>query len=106
MFHMPTDVFSAHDQDWASFELSRGARASLQRWQEADPLLIPFSRMVDLRAQMGDRSDLDRQDTLLLSVLGQAREDGAARRLVLRTITPGLVRVTRAYESRWGRDET
>src|SRR5947207_1753539 len=98
-FQMPTDVFTAHDQDWASFELSRGATAALQRWQAAEPLLIPFPRMADLRAQIGDRSDLDRQDTLLLAVLGQARVDGAARRLVLRTITPGLVRVTRAYQS-------
>src|SRR5438046_640965 len=91
-FHMPKDVFNAHDHDWASFESARAARADLQRWQAAEPLLAPFSRMVDLRAQMGDRSDLDRQDTLLLAVLSQAREDGAARRLVLRTITPGLVR--------------
>lgn len=100
------DLFSAHDADWCRFTRSIEASAALRRWTSRHPTFAAFDSLDALLAAVANRRCPDTQDDLLLALLTEARDDLAARRTVLRAITPGLVRIVRSYRGVWSDDDS
>ena len=91
------DLFHALDLDWAIFEKSRLGTRALARWKGAEADLANVPSVCALIEALRDRLCPERQDALISALLRQAGEDEDARRVVLRAITPALVRISRSY---------
>lgn len=102
---MLNDLFHALDLDWAIFEKSRAGTRALARLRAREAEVANVASMGELVEALHDRLCPERQDTLMSALLRQARHDEDARRVVLRAITPALVRISRSYRRFLGEDD-
>ncbi len=102
---MRKDLFDILDRDWAVFESSRTGSRALARWREDERELASFASLRQVMDALGDRLHPERQDALMLAFLRLAGVDEHARRVVLRAITPALVRLSRSYRQTLDSDD-
>ncbi len=102
---MRNDLFHNLDLDWASFEPSRAGARALARWRAEEPEMSDVLSLGGLVEELGDRLRPERQDELMSALLRQSREDTDARRVILRVLTPALVKVSCSYGRVMGNDD-
>ncbi len=94
---MNDDLFQNLDRDWANFERSRAGARALARWQSEDPDMADVPSLVALVEALVERRHPQRQDALMSALLRRSRVDRDARRVVLKAVTPALVKFSRSY---------
>ncbi len=102
---MRKDLFDTLDRDWAVFESSCSGSRALARWRDDERELAGYASLRQLMDALGDRLNPERQDALMLALLRLAGADEHARRVVLRAVTPALVRLSRGYRRTLGGDD-
>ncbi|MDP9426071.1 MAG: hypothetical protein M3P37_08540, partial [Actinomycetota bacterium] len=70
-----------------------GARA-LARWQSEEPDMVDVPSLVALVEVLSERHRPQRQDALMSALLRQSRRYRDARRVVLKALTPALVKIS------------
>lgn len=95
----------ALDRDWQAFRASdEGARA-LARWAADDDRYRAFPNLGALRDHFDRRESLDARDALMADLLRRCPDDPAAQQVLLASLRPGLVRLTRRASVFWGAEE-
>ncbi len=94
---MHNDLFQNLDLDWANFERSRAGARALARWRSDEPDLADVPSLVALVEALAERRHPQRQDALMSALLRQSGVDRDARRVVLKALTPALVKFSRSY---------
>jgi hypothetical protein len=103
---MARNVLAALNTEWPIFATSGAAASALRRWAGSEPELARFDDLDGLVEELRSRTDVDHRDGLWLACIRLARDDIAARRVLLQALLPGLFTVALRYEARWGRQET
>jgi hypothetical protein len=103
---MAPNVLAALEMEWPIFAGSSAAKASMRRWAKQEPEIGRFSDLNSLCDGLRHAPDLDERDGLWLACVRIARNDIAARRLLMQALLPGLLTIALRYEARWGRQET
>ncbi len=96
-YQVQDDLFQNLDGDWANFERSRAGARALARWQSEEPDMVDVPSLVALVEALSERRRPQRQDTLMSALLRQSRRDRDARRVVLKALTPALVKISRSH---------
>ncbi len=95
----------ALDNDWETFRVGAGGARALARWAAEDPRYLAFRDLGELRQYFERRHDTDARDALLADLLRRCPEDRAAQRVLLATLRPGLVRLTKRAAAFWEAEE-
>ncbi len=102
---MRKNLFDTLDRDWAAFEASRAGARVLASWKDKEGPFADLSSLDHLMDALCDRLHPERQDVLMFALLRLASSDEHARRVVLRAITPALVRLSGSYRRTLGEDD-
>ena len=102
---MRKELFDTLDRDWEAFESSRAGARALADWKGRERELANVNSLGHLMEALGDRLHPERQDVLMFALLRLASRDEHARRVVLRAITPALVRLSRNHGRTLGNDD-
>jgi hypothetical protein len=103
---MAPHVLAALDTEWPIFAASTAAKAAVRRWAEQEPEIGRFGDLNTLCDELRHAPNLEQRDELWLACIRLARNDIAARRLLMQALLPGLLAIALRYETRWGRQET
>lgn len=95
----------ALDDEWETFRVSAGGARTLAGWSAQDPRYRNFRDLGELRQYFEQRNDTDARDALLADLLHRCPEDRAAQRVLLATLRPGLVRLSKRAAAFWEADE-
>jgi hypothetical protein len=95
----------ALDREWQTFRLSEEGRQALARWAAADVRYLAFRNLGELRDHFERRDSLDSREALMADLLQRSPDDPAAQRVLLASLRPGLVRLTRRASAFWGAEE-
>ncbi len=88
------DLFQNLDRDWANFQRSRAGARALARWQSEEPDMVDVPSLVALVEVLSERHRPQRQDALMSALLRQSRRYRDAGRVVLKALTPALVKIS------------
>jgi len=95
----------ALDDEWNAFRVSAGGASALASWAAQDPRYRDFRDLGELRQSFEERHDTDARDALLADLLHRCPEDRAAQRVLLATLRPGLVRLSKRASAFWEAEE-
>ena len=99
------DLFAVIDRAWDRLATSSEGADALARWCEDQPVLCGPDGLSQLLAALRGASDPELRDERLRAMLRIAAADPTAATVVLQVIRPGLWRLARSYERRWGRED-
>lgn len=95
----------ALDDEWATFRVSAGGARALAGWAAQDARYRQFRDMGELRQFFERRHDTYARDALLADLLRRCPDDQAAQRVLLATLRPGLVRLSKRAAAFWEAEE-
>ena len=99
------DLFAEMDRAWDRLVRSPEGAEAVDRWRRDQPVLCGPDGLGQLLAALRGATDAELRDERLRAMLRIAGDDHVAVRAVLQVIRPGLWRLARSYERRWGREE-
>jgi DNA-directed RNA polymerase specialized sigma24 family protein len=95
----------ALDDEWETFRAGTSGARALASWAAQDPRYREFRDLGELRQFFEQRHDTDARDALLADLLHRCPADRAAQRVLLATLRPGLVRLSRRAAAFWEAEE-
>lgn len=95
----------ALDDEWETFRVSADGASALAGWAGQDPRYGEFRDLGELRQYFEQRHDTDARDALLADLLHRCPDDRAAQRVLLTTLRPGLVRLSKRAAVFWEAEE-